>query len=1352
MYINVLVEKKGVILADYGHKWKEHRRFALTTMRNFGLGKQSMEQRILKELQHTISGLEKNTGKALSAQVMFHNIASNIICLVLFGQRFDYQDEFIKKYVYNFTEVNKIVNGPWTFLYDSFHCIRSLPLPFNDGFKKWQTLKNMTSSLIKEQMETRVPGQPRNFVDCYLDEMDKRAIDGTSFSSEELLFSCLNLHSAGTDTTSNTLLTSFLYLMNNPHIQERCQQEIDRVLEGKDSVTYEDRHSMPYVQAVVHESQRMADTVPLSVFHSTTKDTELMGYSIPKGTIIIPNLSSALSEEGQWKFPHEFNPENFLNQESPRVCLGESLARMELFLILVTLLRRFTFIWPEDSGEPDYELVFGITMTPKPYNMKFRSRRPKNFPPGPIALPFLGNALSLSLDNPLKYFESLRKTYGNVYSLYIGHRAAVVVCGTKALKEALVNKAVDFAGRPQDMYINAIVEEKGFILADYGNKWKEQRRFSLMTLRNFGLGKQSMEQRILTELQYTISDLEKNTGKALSAQVMFHNMASNVICLVLFGKRFDYQDEFIKKYVHRFTEINRLINGPWTFLYDSFHCVRRLPLPFNKGFKTVAKLKNMTSSLIKEQMKTRVPGQPRNFVDCFLDEMDKRADNKHFSSEELLFSCLNLHSAGTDTTSNTLLTSFLYLMNNPHIQERCQQEIDRVLEGRDSVTYEDRHNMPYVQAVVHESQRMADTVPLSVFHATTKDTELMGYSIPKGTIMIPNLSSALSEEGQWKFPHEFNPENFLNREGEFVKPDAFLPFSAGPRVCMGEGLARMELFLILVTLLRKFRFIWPEDAGEPDYELVFGVFHGKGFRGNHSDTKALSTSAEAKFMLEVGLNRLCKHSVLCHSLDMFVSVLLLLICFCFFVIHVRFRRPKNFPPGPTPLPLLGNVLYLCSDNPLADLEKLRRTYGNVYSIYIGHRAAVVVNGTQALKETLIHKGVDFAGRPQDLFVNDFTDRRGVLLTDYGPAVKEHRRFALTTLRNFGLGKQSMEQRILGELQYTIDHVKQNVGKILSPQTIFHTVASNVICQVLFNKRYEHDDEFIITLVSSFCEVTKMANGPWAFLYDCFSWVRQLPLPFVKAFEAMDKVKQITIPIINEHKKTRVKGEPRDFVDCYLDELDKSGNNSSFSPDDLMMFCFILHIAGTDSTADSLLCLFLYLVTKPHIQERCQQEIDRVLEGKDIVTFEDRHDMPYVQAVLHEAQRIANTVPLGLFHKTLRDTELMGYSLPKGTMVIANLSSALNEDGQWKFPHEFNPENFLNQKGDFVKPDAFMPFSAGPRICPGESLARMELFLISVTLLRKFRFIWPEDAGEPDYTPVFGITMMPRPYNMVVEIR
>uniref|UniRef100_A0AAQ4PWI1 Cytochrome P450, family 2, subfamily X, polypeptide 9 n=1 Tax=Gasterosteus aculeatus aculeatus TaxID=481459 RepID=A0AAQ4PWI1_GASAC len=406
---------------------------------------------------------------------------------------------------------------------------------------------------------------------------------------------------------------------------------------------------------------------------------------------------------------------------------------------------------------------------------------------------------------------------------------------------------------------------------------------------------------------------------------------------------------------------------------------------------------------------------------------------------------------------------------------------------------------------------------------------------------------------------------------------------------------------------------------------------------------------------------------------MFASIILLLICVVFIVVQLKSRRPKNFPPGPPVWPILGNILDLSLENPLKDFERLKKTYGNVYR---------------------------------------------VILADYGSSWKEQRRFALMNLRNFGMGKDSMEERIHGEIQYTVDTLEKSIGKSFSPQNMFHNAASNIICQVLFGKRFEYQDETMKTLVQCFTENAKIANGPWAMLYDSFPLIRSLPLPFRQAFKNV---------------------EPGD-------------DRSSFSEAQLTMYILDLHFAGTDTTSNTLLTGFLYLMNYPQVQERCQQEIDMVLEGKDQASSEDRNNMPYVQAVIHEIQRVANTVPLSVFHCTTKATELNGYSIPKGTLIIPNLTSVLNEEGQWKFPNEFNPENFLNDQGEFVKPEAFMPFSAGPRMCLGEGLARMELFLFTVTLLRKFKFIWPEDAGEPDFTPVYGVTLTPKPYRMKVQLR
>ncbi|XP_072520117.1 cytochrome P450 2J5-like isoform X2 [Salminus brasiliensis] len=354
-----------------------------------------------------------------------------------------------------------------------------------------------------------------------------------------------------------------------------------------------------------------------------------------------------------------------------------------------------------------------------------RIQRPKNFPPGPRPVPVFGNLFQLNITNPLKEFERFAERYGSVYSLYFGRRPAVVLTGFKAIKEALVTKAADFSGRPQNLLVSHATEGKGVIMVDHGLQWKEHRRFALMTLRNFGLGKQSMEDRILRETKHIVALLEKNAGGSMNPQTLFHDAASNIIYLVLFGVRHDYEDNMHKEFIQRFTENAKIANGPWAMIYDTLPIVRNLPLPFKKAFDNVQKLKQMGAQMIEKHKATRVPGEPKNFVDCYLDEMEKTAHGSSFDETQLVNYVLDLHFAGTDTTSNTLLTAFLYLTTHPDIQEKCQQEIDEVLEGKAHASYEERHNMPFTQAVIHESQRIANTVPLSVPHCTTKDTELM---------------------------------------------------------------------------------------------------------------------------------------------------------------------------------------------------------------------------------------------------------------------------------------------------------------------------------------------------------------------------------------------------------------------------------------------------------------------------------------------------------------------------------------------------------------------------------------------------------------------------------------------------
>ncbi|NWU51051.1 CP2DG protein, partial [Dromas ardeola] len=110
---------------------------------------------------------------------------------------------------------------------------------------------------------------------------------------------------------------------------------------------------------------------------------------------------------------------------------------------------------------------------------------------------------------------------------------------------------------------------------------------------------------------------------------------------------------------------------------------------------------------------------------------------------------------------------------------------------------------------------------------------------------------------------------------------------------------------------------------------------------------------------------------------------------------------------------------------------------------------------------------------------------------------------------------------------------------------------------------------------------------------------------------------------------------------------------------------------------------------------------------------------YTNAVIHEIMRFGSIVLITIPREAVRDTTVLGYRLPKGTMIMANIDSALFDPEYWETPHQFNPGHFLDKDGNFVIREAFLAFSAGHRICLGEVLAKMELFIIFCSLLQTF---------------------------------
>nr|XP_060639613.1 cytochrome P450 2G1-like isoform X1 [Anolis sagrei ordinatus] len=378
-------------------------------------------------------------------------------------------------------------------------------------------------------------------------------------------------------------------------------------------------------------------------------------------------------------------------------------------------------------------------------------------PPGPTPLPLIGNFLQIKASQTLKSLLKLHEKYGPVFTVYFGSQPVLVLCGHQAVKETLIDKAEEFSGRSTAPVIERTFQGYGVICSN-GNRWKQLRRFSLTILRSFGMGKKSIEERIQEEAQFLLEELRKTKEKPFDPTYLFGSAMSNIICSIVFGDRFDYEDKEFKALLKMICNIFREMSSAWSQEKDN-------------------------------------PGS-------------------EFNMKNLELTMVNLFMAGTETSSSTLRYGCLLLMKYPEVQAKVHEEIDRVIGQNRVPNTEDRSQMPYTDAVIHEVQRCTDLFPMSVAHMVTRDTEFRGYFLSQGMKVYPVLSSVLHDPTMFKSPNAFNPENFLDENGRFKKNEAFVPFSAGKRICLGESLALMELFLFFTTILQNFQLkplVPPED-------------------------------------------------------------------------------------------------------------------------------------------------------------------------------------------------------------------------------------------------------------------------------------------------------------------------------------------------------------------------------------------------------------------------------------------------------------------------------------------------------------------------------------------------------------
>nr|XP_054754753.1 cytochrome P450 2C15-like [Lytechinus pictus] len=463
-------------------------------------------------------------------------------------------------------------------------------------------------------------------------------------------------------------------------------------------------------------------------------------------------------------------------------------------------------------------------------------------PPGPPVIPH-------PLDGILELFPvkdrfgrliQLSKRYGEIYCLRIGSKMFTVISSPSLVKELIVKQADVTSNRIPLPFLAQTMGYTGGIAFSEGEPWQELRRFSLSALRNFGMGRRGIESRIQEEAHILCDAFAGKSGEAFDAMHLTNAAVSNIICTITFGRRLEYDDPIFIDMIRRLRNVTNVlgINPIIRGLMRRFPVILRTP--FLKGPRdNILGIKDFINKEVKEHMDSYDADDIRDIIDMYLAEAERLENeegewrSKPYLTKDDIWMCVfDLFIAGSETTSSSLLWFILVMASITDVQEKIITEIDRVVGRERAPCIDDRKDMPYTDATITEVLRFRPVAPIGVGHATAKDVEIRGYTIPKRTMILINIVALHLDPNLWENPEEFNPDRFLSEDGKTViKHDAFTVFGAGRRVCLGEQLARMELFLFATTLMQRFRFHLPEgDGGDFGFGHCYGTLVPKTFK------------------------------------------------------------------------------------------------------------------------------------------------------------------------------------------------------------------------------------------------------------------------------------------------------------------------------------------------------------------------------------------------------------------------------------------------------------------------------------------------------------------------------------------
>ncbi|KAH7909414.1 cytochrome P450 [Hygrophoropsis aurantiaca] len=481
-----------------------------------------------------------------------------------------------------------------------------------------------------------------------------------------------------------------------------------------------------------------------------------------------------------------------------------------------------------------------------------------------------------------------------------------------------------------------------------------------------------------------------------------------------------------------------------------------------------------------------------------------------------------------------------------------------------------------------------------------------------------------------------------------------------------------------------------------------------------------------------------------------------------YVIRRRKQRTRlPYPPGPKPLPLIGNLRDIPLQNESATYNKWAQQYGDlVYANVLG-RGLLFVNTPQIATDLFEKRSVNYSDRNSLPMINDLMGWDWSFgHMPYGERWKKHRKMFERQFRPAVAPTYWPIQR--KEAHALLRNILDNPDDLA--EHLRHNAAS-VIMNVVYGIEIAPRNDRYIDIAETALDGMAKAAAPGAFLVDILPFLKHVPnwMPGAgfkqkAAFwkKAVLEMRDLPFQAV-QTALSQGKASPC-FVSHLLSDLDVK-NDVTDQVETIKGCAGLAYAAGAESEVSSLKSFFLAMVIHPEVQAKARAELDSVIGPGRLPDFEDRQSLPYVGAIVKEVLRWNPVAPLGLPHMVTNDDTYNGYFIPAGTTVIGNTWTILHDERNYFQPMKFMPERFLTPDG---KPDesvldpAAAAFGYGRRICPGRFAADAQLWISVACILMVFDITPAIDKdGRPiPVKPAFesGMICHPKPYNCSIKPR